>query len=176
MKLEMTIAFLLFSTLGACCLPPKAEATSAEGALGTAPGGDCVITINPSQGGFGASFGMGYQFNGSEGSIGSDTSYIIQITSSQDIIDIGARGGTRVTLTKGETYDIVIKNLEGPKVEVFNQNNPGENYKISVDDHGSDYKASGFAVITRDLKADGIEYVSVIITKDGKGVRFEVNE
>jgi len=170
MKLEMTLAVLLCSALGACCTTPKPDGPG----FGTAPGGDCVININPALGGFGASFGMGHQFNGNEGTNGPDTIHTIKITSSEYDIKIGTIGGTWATLTKGEVYDIVIKNLQGPKAHVVNSDDDDENYPISVDPHGNKYKADGFAVIARDNKVGSDEYVSVIITKDGTGVRFEV--
>lgn len=173
-----SLSLLLVLFLGSCCATTGTKGTTTDdGGLGPQPGGDCVININPTGGGYGAAFAIGYQFNGSEGSSDGDTYYITEIGSNDDIITVGLIGGTRQELTKGEFYDVLIKNLTGPTARVINKNNPAEEYEISVGSiSSSDYRADGFAAIARPYESGGTDYTIIAIMKDDAGIYFHVDE
>ena len=52
----------------------------------------------------------------------------------------------------------------------------GRAFKISIAPHGSKYKSNGFMVMNRDETILGSPYATVVVTKDGKGIMFQVND
>lgn len=179
MKQTLLALALLFPSfaLGSCATCDKGMGSDDAGDIVTTPGGDCVVSFNPTGSGLGPTFQVGYQFNGSKSTFGGDDYYRIELGSASDTIKVGTPGGMRATLTEDETYDLLIQNLEGPMAQITNQNDAAETYAVSVADIPTgDVVSAGFSVVSRPYESGGVKYTRIAILVGNKGIYLYVNE
>ena len=151
-------------------------------ALTPQAGGDCVIHINPNDSAATGTFVVAYNFDGSEAedSSGSFT-HMVEISSDADRVTLGTYDGPdRHRIEKKTVYELVIKDLkdtsQSASAMLYEQDNPGPSWVISVDETASEYKASGFGVLVEKEKHGSTTYAKVVIMLGSEAVTLHVEE
>ena len=187
--------------LSGCFLPGSKEpvekttptSTSADvsDGLTTSPGGDCVLSYNPSGTATGATFLASYNFGGGKTTSGSDTYHTVTVfgvpnaepgDTTNDAVWVGERTApNRTKVEKPIAYELRIKNLtSGSGQAAIRPITGGSWTQLYVDQvSGTDVKVDGFAILSR-LQSDtsggtAVHYTTVFIAEGNNGgIKFDV--
>ena len=177
MKAYLAILFTTLFLASCTCCEVGPESIGDD--LAPQPGGDCVLNLNPDGNGFGPTFLIAYDLDGSAGT----STHMVKIGSNDESLTVGALSGTRVDLEMGHTYDLIIEDMEGPTVRLVDKTvttNP-DLFPSVTNITGADVKAGTFGVVPRGLESGGVAYSTIAIVAEvsgggTKGVKFSVNE